>query len=57
MDEKKIETILRHYSPEAQTVKAIEVSFTRVTTSLVTLGMIRLITWGRMIRMKVWNFV
>ena len=24
MDEKKIETILRHYSPEAQTVKAIE---------------------------------
>ena len=39
------------------TVNAMEVSFTRVTISLVTEGRIRLITWGRIIRMKHWNFV
>ena len=35
----------------------MEVSLTRVTISLVTEGRIRLITWGRIIRMKHWNFV
>ena len=34
-------------------VNASEVSFTRVMTSLVTDGRIRLITWGRIILKKV----
>ena len=36
-------------------VKAREVSLTRVMTSLVTDGRIRLMTWGSMILKKVWN--